>query len=125
MKDNLGSRFGVMELWNKVLVNTTPHPVSIILQGEILEIPAAKQPLRLREEVKFVGIAGHIPLYEKEFVLEDSLPPEDEKGEVLFIVPAIVAQALRRKRRDLVVPHGFVRDVNGNIIGCQGLAFVD
>jgi hypothetical protein len=125
MRENLESRFGVLETWNLVLVNTTPHAINVMLQGEILEIPAAKQPLRLREEVKFVGIAGHIPLYEKEFVLEDDLPPEDEKGEILYIVPAIVAQALRRRRRDLVVPHGFVRDVNGNIIGCQGLAFVD
>jgi len=123
--DVLKEKFGILELWNKTIVNTTPHPVNIMLQGEIIEIPAAKQPLRLREETKFIGIAGHIPLYEKEFVLEDDLPPEDEKGEVLYIVPAIVAQALRRKRRDLVVPHGFVRDTNGTIIGCQGLAFVD
>jgi hypothetical protein len=126
MKVNvLRDRFGVLETWNRVLVNTTPHPIKIILQGEVLEIPAAKQPLRLREETKFIGIAGNIPLYEKEFFLEDDLPPEDDKEEILYIVPAIIAQALRRKRRDLVVPHDFVRDTNGNIIGCQGLAFVD
>ena len=73
-------RFGVLELWNRVLVNTTPHPIKIILQGEVLEVPAARKPLRLREETKFIGIAGNIPLYEKEFVLEEDLPPEDEKG---------------------------------------------
>jgi len=123
--EDLRERFGVVELWNKVLVNTTPHPVNILLQGEVLEVPAAKQPLRLREETEFIGIAGNIPLFRKEFVLEDTLPPEDGDGEILFIVPAIVAQLLRGRRRDLVVPHEFVRDVNGNIIGCQGLAFLD
>ena len=123
--DALRDRFGILETWNRTLVNTTPHKIDIMLQGEILEIPAAKQPLRLREETRFVGIAGHIPLYAKEFLLEGDLPPEDERGEILYIVPAIIAQLLRRQRRDLVVPHEFVRDLNGNIIGCRGLAFVD
>jgi hypothetical protein len=125
MREDLKERFGILELWNKVLVNTTPHKVNIMLQGEIIEIPAAKQPLRLREETEFTGIAGNIPLFRKEFILEDTLPPEDEDGEILYIVPALVAQLFRKTRRDLVVPHGFVRDNNGNIIGCQGLAFVD
>jgi len=123
--DVLKGRFGILELWNVTLVNTTPHPISVLLQGEVAEIPAAKQPLRLREEVEFTGIAGNIPLFRKEFILEDNLPPEDESGEVLFIVPALVAQLLRRHRRDLVVPHEFVRDANGNIIGCRGLAFIN
>jgi len=123
--DVLKGKFGILELWNVTLVNTTPHPISVLLQGEILEIPAAKQPLRLREEVKFTGIAGNIPLFRKEFILDDTLPPEDENDEILFIVPVLVAQLLRKNRRDLVVPHEFVRDVNGNIIGCRGLAFVD
>jgi len=123
--DVLKDRFGILETWNRILVNTTPHKINIMLQGEILEIPAAKQPLRLREEARFIGIAGHIPLYEKEFFLEDSLPPEDEKDEILYIVPVIVAHLFRKTRRDLVIPHELVRDVNGNIIGCQGLAFVD
>jgi hypothetical protein len=122
--DVLRERFGVLETWNVTLVNTTPHNINVVLQGEILEIPAAKQPFRIREEVEFVGIAGNIPLFRKRLVLESDLPPEDEKGGILYIVPALVAQ-LFRKRRDLVVPHDFVRDVNGNIIGCQGLAFVD
>jgi len=124
MKENLGSRFGVLETWNLVLVNTTPHAINVMLQGEILEIPAAKQPFRIREEVEFVGIAGNIPLFRKRFILENDLPPEDESGEVLFIVPALMAQ-LFRKRRDLVVPHDFIRDEKGSIIGCQGLAFID
>jgi hypothetical protein len=128
MKDRietLKDRFGLLETWNKTLVNTTPHKVVVMLQGEILEIPAAKQPVRLREETRFIGIAGNIPLYAKEFVLEDTLPPEDEKGEILYIVPALIAQFFRKTRRDLVVPHDFVRDEKGNIIGCQGFAFLD
>jgi len=120
----LRDRFGILELWNRVLVNTTPHPISIVLQGEIIEIPAAKQPLRLKEEVEFVGIAGNVPLFRKEFILEDTLPPEDENDEIIFIVPAIIAQFFRKTRRDLVVPHGLVRDTNGAVIGCQGFAFL-
>ena len=123
--DVLKERFGVLETWNITLVNTTPHPINIMLQGEILEIPAAKQPVRLREEARFIGIAGNIPLFRKEFILEDTLPPEDENGEVLFIVPALIAQLFKKTRRDFVVPHDFIRDDKGNIIGCQGLAFID
>jgi len=122
--DVLKDRFGILETWNRILVNTTPHKINIMLQGEILEVPAAKQPLRLREEANFIGIAGNIPLFRKEFILEDTLP-QDEDGEILFIVPALVAQLFRKTRRDLVVPHDFVRDTNGNILGCQGLAFLD
>ena len=118
-------KFGVIELWNVTLVNTTPHPIKIMLGDKVIEIPAATEPLRLREETNFIGIAGDIPLFSKRFFLEDMLPPEDENGEVLFIVPAIVAQTLGRKRRDLVVPHDFVRDKNGTIIGCCGLAFIE
>jgi hypothetical protein len=122
--DVLRKKFGVLETWNKTLVNTTPHAIKVMLQGEILEIPAAKMPLRLREETRFIGIAGNIPLFRKELILEDTLPPEDESGEILFVVPVLIAQIFRR-RRDLIVPHDFVRDTNGNIIGCRGLAFVD
>jgi len=122
--DVLKERFGILETWNVTLVNTTPHNINVVLQGEILEIPPAKSPLRLKEETEFIGIAGNIPLFRKRFILENDLPPEDESGEILFVVPALVAQ-LFRKRRDLVVPHGFVRDNNGSIIGCQGLAFID
>lgn len=118
-------KFGCVEVDGIKIYNTTPHAINIMLQGETLEIPAAKQPLRLREEAKFVGMAGNIPLYRKEFVLNGDLPLEDEKDEILYIVPAIVAQMFGRRRRDLVVPHEFVRDANGNIIGCQGLAFVE
>jgi hypothetical protein len=123
--ESLKERFGVVELWNTTLVNTTPHAINVMLQGEIIEIPAAKQPLRLKEEVTFTGIAGAIPLFRKQFFLEDELPPEDDDGEILYIVPAIIAQFFRKTRRDLVVPHDFVRDTNGNILGCQGLAFLD
>jgi len=123
--DVLRDRFGILETWNVVLVNTTPHAINVMLQGAILEIPAARQPLRLREEVTFTGIAGAIPLFRKQFFLEDELPPEDEEGGVLFIVPALVAQFFRRNRRDLIVPHDFIRDVNGTIIGCRGFSFLE
>jgi hypothetical protein len=124
MKEDLKDRFGILEVWNKTIVNTTPHSVNIMLQGEIIEIPAAKQPLRFKEETEFIGIAGHIPLFRKEFILEDDLPPEDEDGEILFIVPALVAQLFRKTRLDLIIPHDFIKDGKGSIIGCQSLALV-
>jgi len=122
--ESLREKFGILETWNKVLVNTTPHAINVMLQGEIIEIPAAKQPLRLKEEVTFTGIAGNIPLFRKELIMGDTLPPEDENDEFLFIVSPLIAQLFRRTRRDLVVPH-IVRDDKGNIIGCQGFAFID
>jgi hypothetical protein len=60
----LKEKFGVLEVWNKVIVNTTPHPIKILIQGEIIEVPPAKSPFR----------------------------EEDEDSEILFVVPAVVAQ---------------------------------
>jgi len=125
MREDLKRRFGVLETWNKTLVNTMPYPVYVMLDGGYLKVPAAERPIRLREEVRFTGIAGYIPLYAREFFLEGDLPPEDEKEEILYIVSDTVARLLRGRRRDLIVPYDVMLDPNGNIISCKGFAFVD
>ena len=49
--------------------------------------------------------------------------PEPQEG-TIFIVSALVAQALKGVRNDLVIPDDTVRDEQGRIIGCRALARV-
>lgn len=49
--------------------------------------------------------------------------PEPQEG-TIFIVSALVAQALRGVRDDLVIPDDTVRDEQGRIIGCKSFARV-
>ena len=49
--------------------------------------------------------------------------PEPQEG-TIFIVSALVAQALKGARDDLVVPDDTVRDDRGVIIGCKSFARV-
>jgi len=46
--------------------------------------------------------------------------PEQVSG-VAYIVSALVRSAYP-DRTDLLIPHGLVRDDDGNIIGCRGFA---
>jgi len=112
-------RFGKVEVNGVVLYNTTPHAVKIVDEwgGTLLEIPGAPQPLRIQEESTFIRRFGDIPLVEKTFLGVD-LPPRE--FEVFYIVSLPVAQAVRRG--DFIVPHDYVRDEAGNIVGCRGFA---
>jgi hypothetical protein len=112
-------RFGCVEVNGVVIYNTTPHVVRIVDEkgNVVLEIPRAAMPLRIQEESTFIRRFGDIPLVEKTFLGVD-LPPR--MFEVFYIVSLPVAQAVRRS--DFIVPHDYVRDETGNVIGCRGFA---
>jgi hypothetical protein len=117
-------KFGVVEVNGITIYNTTPHPIRIIgKDGQVeLEIPKATEPLRLCEDNNFWGQVGGIPLFRKSFFFTELPPP---KPDTYYIVPLPVAQLVRRDDDDFIVPHDYVRDSEGNIIGCRAFAFVD
>jgi len=102
------------------VVNLTPHPVVIYLPDNTqIEIkPEGLVPRVDATDVEVRRIGG-VPILEKEFGEVKDLPEPCEG--VIFIVSSLVAQACRQ-RRDLVVPAHPVRDGEGRIIGCRGLA---
>jgi hypothetical protein len=116
-------KFGVVEVNGVTIYNTTPHPIRIISSktGEVLlEIPKATEPLRIQEVADFCGQVGGIPLFRKSFS-GMNLPPVQE--DTFYLVALPVAQMFRRK--DFIVPHDYVRDSEGNVIGCRAFAFID
>ena len=103
--------------------NLTPHPVVIFLEdGSTITIHPEGTVPRVREtarQVGFVEVKGkHVPLYEKKMEGTEGLPLAEPK--TLYIVPLAIAMEVRSP--DLVVPHDFVRDDQGRIIGCRALA---
>jgi len=115
-------RFGFVEVGGVTIYNTTPHPIRIIGKdgNVVLEIPKAVSPLRLTEENVFTGQVGGIPLFRKSLFSMELPPVADD---VFYIVPLPVAQVIRRS--DFIVPHDYVRDSEGNVVGCRAFAFVD
>jgi len=115
-------RFGSTEINGVKIYNTTPHLIRVLDENGqvILEIPKAPQPLRLPEIVDFCCKIGNIPLFRK-FLSRLGLPPRVPN--VYYVVALPIAQTI--KRSDFIVPHDYVRDSEGNVIGCRAFAFID
>lgn len=109
----------------KTYKNLTPHEITLLSEDERKEILARKdaceKPLRLEEEMEFVGMTEFegvdCPLFNSVHHFPEGDGPPQVDG-LLYIVPYQVAVAFP-ERNDLVVPI-VVRDGNGRIIGCTG-----
>ena len=110
-----------------VFKNLTPHSVHVYLSGAVVEIPRSGEPAR-------VVLSDDEPVAELELeggsvqivrtsatgrVVNLPLP----QPSVIFIVARSVAEACP-ERRDLVFPHGAVRDERGVVIGCTSFGCI-
>ena len=114
-------KFGKIVVNGVVLYNTTPHPVNLrpSIGAEII-IPAATEPLRLREDREKIGeLAPGLPINKVGYSPEGVELPAPSEG-VYFIVSAVVAARLPRK--DFLIVDETVRDEEGHIIGCRAFA---
>ena len=107
---------------NYRLVNKTPHPITLITDGETIEYEADKNPTRLVNAERRIGTininGSSIDAYETTDGEFDNLPPK--KNNILYIVSNMVKERLPN-RMDLVTPTKFVRDDDGRIIGAKGV----
>lgn len=107
------------------IINVTPHDIHILHQGARPEeswdeiIPASGQVARCEIYRKQVDTLKNIPIFHLHYGIVQGLPSPQK--ETFYIVSSIVAQAMKQTRNDLLVPVDFVRDDEGNIIGCQAL----
>lgn len=101
-----------------MIVNCTPHEVTIINGEEKVVFPASGNVIRLASETVVAGFFDGILLTKTVFGSPTGLP--EQAPDTLLIVSQLVKSALP-ERADLVVPAEVVRDSVGNIVGCKSL----
>lgn len=98
------------------IVNLTQHTINEVTTGKAF-IPSGIIA-RVRQATKEVCIHNGVPIYTTELGKVENLP-ERVKG-TIYIVPALVLNAVPRNRTDVVSPGNLRRDENGRPIGCVG-----
>lgn len=104
------------------LVNLTPHTINV--QGTVLPsegVARLESCEVLLDELDFDGVPFAVPLYRQKYGEVTGLP--EPQPLTVFIVSALVANALKGKRSDLVYPARLVRDAQGRVTGCEGFSY--
>ena len=113
------------------LYNYTPHTINIINGSVKVELPSVGV-IRAKSVQTQVGTIYHtesagveyaVPEYKLTFGEPEGMP-EDINPDGVYVVSAIAAQALKDYgwAGTYMVTCGAIRDEQGRIIGCQGLA---
>ena len=109
-------------------VNCTPHAIHILMDAGGIILPPSGQVARCQTASERVEMPASqhlhddIPVYRTVFGNLEGLP--DPEPHTYYVVSLIAAkQAMAEGRTDVVVTHDAVRDSEGRIIGCRGLAF--
>lgn len=113
------------------LYNYTPHAINIINGSVKVELPSVGV-IRAKSVQTQVGTIYHtesagvefpVPEYKLTFGEPEGMP-EDIDPDGVYVVSAIAAQALKQAgwAGTYMVTCGAIRDEQGRIIGCQGLA---
>lgn len=113
-----------------IMINLTPHPVTIFDGDRVIVTQPPDGTMarctETRAELGTLVIYGNkVPLREVAFGDVEGLP-EPADGVVVVVSRAAAEAAAARypERDDIVYPDGQVRDEQGRIIGCTGLARV-
>lgn len=117
-----------------MLINLTPHPIHIYPTGTPDRInPDEHKPVRVIEPIGQEARMGvnelgefqldGLPVAYLEHRGHTGLPPyaghmDSRDREVWYIVSLVTALAAN-DRGDLLVPHGVVRNMSGQVIGCR------
>ncbi len=106
------------------LINLTPHELAIYDEGTtVLRVPPSGQVARCEQHenvVEVISVDGHrIAVLIVDYGEVEGLP-QPEAG-TRYVVSRLVAEACR-DRRDLLIPGPGIRDDQGRIVGCRGLA---
>jgi galactitol-specific phosphotransferase system IIB component len=99
------------------IVNLTPH--DIVLCGNTI---TSSGVARCVTNVEQIGEIAGVKINRKSFGEVTGLP--EPKADTIYIVSAIVAQAISGKRNDVFIVDDTIRNEQGQIIGCNALAQV-
>ncbi len=103
-----------------MFINLTPHTITVLDQDSVLvkAIPPSGAVARLEKRDGDAILVDGIPVKRPHFGEVMNLP-EPQDG-IFFIVSAMVRTSPGLlSRGDLVSPADFVRDSQGNIVGCR------
>jgi hypothetical protein len=118
-------RAEVIEMVKK-LVNLTPHPINIYLNGEMITIPPSGMVARVQEIVEDAGsleVAPGVVIPLRIKRLGDKIEglPEPQE-DTIYIVSLLAAQAAwAAGRKDVVATGDPVRDHEGRVTGVSSL----
>lgn len=115
----------INHVMNKTVVNLTPHDVNLYVNNnKVVTYPAKynkdQQHLIPRCEPQSVQVGylnNTIPMYQTVYGEVNNLPAQTEN--TVLIVSALV-RTKHPERKDLISPHGLVRDDKQRVIGCTG-----
>lgn len=101
-------------------VNLTPHNLSIINKNkEVVTIETSGTIARVTSKDEVISVINGIEIHKQTFgEVENLLEPIEN---TIFIVSRMVKDRLTN-RNDVLVPSNLVRDVNGDVIGANGLS---
>lgn len=103
------------------VVNLTPHAVRVVdKEGNIVKEFPSEGLARVSSVSTPIGVVDQIPVIKQEFGEIEGLPAPEEG--VYYVVSAMVGTAAAKDgRTDLLGPAEFLRDQDGNILGCKAL----
>lgn len=101
------------------IINLTPHTINLSINGVMTPIPSTGLA-RCSEVTEEVGTVFGVRFVRKSFGEVTGLP--EPKANTIYIVSAIVLNALNGSRDDVFIPADCVRDEQGRIVGCLSLA---
>jgi hypothetical protein len=113
------------------LVNLTPHPVVLVVEGGTVEIPPSGYTARAKETRELAGILEDknlsIPLYRIRYGEPEGIP--EIEPDAFYIVSSLAAQSVKTHfppdiAERFVVVTDPVRDENGRIVGARALTLV-
>lgn len=110
-----------------VFVNLTPHPVTVFDQDSniVLAVEPSGTVARLTETVRPDGGIGPVSAVSVALGEVSGLPEPREGNTYIVSMPTLMGlRATGSTRSDVRYPFDQVRDGNGRIIGCKGLATI-
>ena len=116
--------------------NMTPHVITIVVDGVRVDFPSEGVIRATQKDEKIDEIETNInlgnsssgftiPVFSSSFGEPEGMPMGDDiDPDGIYIVSAIAAQALKQAgwAGTYMVTCGAIRDEQGHIVGCQGLA---
>lgn len=102
------------------IINLTVHDITIIKNEKTEIIPPSGVVARCETQEVLIGKVNGVDVYKINYGNVTGLPPANKN--TVYVTSALVAQAVKQMRNDVLIPNDFVRNKKGVIIGCKSLA---